>query len=164
MSDQPTRGASPRPGRKDLRPRRGTGISLLVLQVLVAASALAGGAALVLGALVPELATVLSPPTAYLEGSPFSSYLVPGLVLGLVVGGTHAVAFLLGITRSDLTLLAAAVAAIALLIWVFVQMVYIPFSFLQAIYFAVALAEAVLTMLALGLLGAITRAPGTSAT
>lgn len=127
-------------------------VSLLALQAFVAVTALAGGAALILGALNPELATVLSPPAAYLEGSPFASYLLPGLLLAVVVGGTQAVAFLLGLRRSDVGLLGAATAAIALLIWVFVQMMFIPFSFLQAIYFAVGIAEIGLVLLALGIL------------
>lgn len=136
----------------DTAPARIVRDSLLVLQAMVAVTAIAGGAALIVGSLFPELATVLSPPTAYLEGSPFSSYLVPGLLLAVIVGGTQVVAFLLELTRNDLRLPAAAVAAIALLIWVFVQMVFIPFSFLQAIYFAVGIAETGLIMLALGIL------------
>jgi hypothetical protein len=133
-------------------PPRLARVSLLVLQALVAVTAIAGGAALVLSALNPELATVLSPPTTYLEGSPFSSYLVPGLLLAIVVGGTQAAAFLLGVTRSDLSLLGGATAAIALLIWVFVQMMFIPFSFLQALYFGVGIAETGLVLIALGIL------------
>ena len=61
-------------------------------------------------------------------------------------------AFLLGVTRSDLGLLGAATAAIALLIWVFVQMMFIPFSFLQALYFAFGIAETGLVLVALGIL------------
>ena len=133
-------------------PSRFPRVGLLVLQALVAVTAVAGGAALILGALNPELATILSPPAAYLEGSPFSSYLVPGLLLAIVVGGTQAVAFLLGLTRSDLWLLGAATAAFALLIWVFVQMMFIPFSFLQALYFGFGIAETGLVLLALGIL------------
>ena len=128
-------------------------IGLLVLLALVAVTALAGGIALILGALNPELATVLSPPLDYLSGTPFSSYLVPGLVLAVVIGGLHALAFVLGIRRNDLDLVAAATAGMALLIWVFVQMIYIPFSFLQAVYVAFGLAEIGTIMLSLGILG-----------
>jgi hypothetical protein len=138
-------------------PRQFARVSLLVLQALVAVTAIAGGAALTLAALNPDLATVLSPPMEYLEGSPFSSYLLPGMLLAIVVGGTQVAAFLLGVTRSDLSLPGAATAAIALLIWVFVQMVFIPFSFLQAIYFAVGIAETGLVLLALGILRRPTR-------
>lgn len=127
-------------------------VSLLVLLALVAVTAIAGGIALIVGALNPQLATVLNPPVDYLTGTPFSSYLVPGLVLALVIGGLHAVAFALGIRRNELDLLGAAVAGMALLIWVFVQMIYIPFSFLQAVYVALGLAEIGVIMLALGIL------------
>jgi hypothetical protein len=54
--------------------------------------------------------------------------------------------------RHDRWVLAGAIAAFDALIWIFVQMVFIPFSFLQAFYFAFGLAEAGLVMLGLGLL------------
>jgi hypothetical protein len=157
MSTQSVAGTPPT--RHRAIPPRATRVSLLALQGLVALSAALGGAVLVVSALAPELSTVLSPPTEYLSGSPFSSYLAPGLLLALVVGGTQALAFVLGIARSDLTLPAAAVAAIGLLIWVFVQMVFIPFSFLQAIYFLVAVAEICLVLFALGILRPRARLP-----
>ena len=125
---------------------------LLVTAALIGVTALAGGAALVLGSLDPGLATILSPPAEYLEGSPFGSYLVPGLILGLVLGGLHLAVFVLILRRSRWWVLAGAVAAFDVLIWIFVQMVIIPFSFLQAAYFALGALEAGLVMLALGVL------------
>lgn len=125
---------------------------LLLTTIVIGLSALAGGAALVIGSVDPSLATVLSPPREYLEGSPFGSYLVPGIILGLVLGGLHLVAFALIVRRSRWWVLAGAVAAFDTLIWIFVQMVIIPFSFLQAAYFALGAAEAGLVMLALGIL------------
>src|SRR4051794_11803542 len=101
--------------------------SLLVLQALVGLTALAGGGALILGTINSRLGTVLTPPVVYLEGSPFSSYLLPGLLLAVVVGGTQICAFVMGLTRNPFGLPAAAAAAIGLLIWVFVQMMFIPF-------------------------------------
>lgn len=44
-----------------------------------------------------------------------------------------------------------AVAGFGLLIWIFVQMMFIPFSPLQAIYFAAGLAEVGFVLLGLGL-------------
>lgn len=132
--------------------QRVTRSSLLVLQAFVAVTAAGGGVALILGALDPQLATVLSPPAVYLQSSPFSSYLLPGLLLAVIVGGSQAVAFLLGLRRHALDVPAAAIAAIALLIWVFVQMIFIPFSFLQALYFAFGIAELCLILLTLGIL------------
>lgn len=127
-------------------------IGLLISTIVVGVTAVAGGAALIVGSVSPSLATVLSPPVEYLEGSPFSSYLIPGVILALVLGGLHLVVFVLVLRRHDRWVLAGAVAAFDALIWIFVQMVFIPFSFLQAFYFAFGLAEAGLVMLALGIL------------
>ena len=131
---------------------RATRITLLVVEAFVAVTAIAGGLTLVVGALVPDLATVLSPPVEYLEGSLFSSYLVPALVLALVLGGIHALAFVLLLRRRPSALLASAAAGYAALIWIFVQMMLIPFSFLQAVYFIAGTVELGLVMLLLGLL------------
>jgi hypothetical protein len=125
---------------------------LLVTTLVVGLTALAGGAALVVGSVDSSLATVLSPPLEYLEGSPFGSYLAPGIILAVVLGGLHLVAFVLVLRRHDRWILAGAVAGFDALIWIFVQMVFIPFSFLQAFYFVCGLAEVGLVMLAVGVL------------
>lgn len=125
---------------------------LLILTAFVAVTAFLGGLALTLGALVPSMATVLSPPPDYLIGTPFTSYLLPGLALALVVGGSHAVAFMLLLRRHPRADLLTSVAAFGVIIWIFIQMIYIPFSVLQAVYFAAGLAEVGLVMLRLGLL------------
>jgi len=134
------------------RAGRGIRITLMVATGFVAVTALAGGTALVVGSLAPDLATVLSPPAEYLEGSPFGSYLVPGLVLGLVLGGVHLVAFVLLARRHPRALLAAVVAGYAAVIWIVVQMTIIPFSPLQAVYVVMGLVEIGLVLLALGIL------------
>jgi hypothetical protein len=53
--------------------------------------------------------------------------------------------------------LASAVAAFAVLIWIFIQMIYIPFSFLQAVYFIAGVAEAGLVMVRLDLFERLAR-------
>jgi hypothetical protein len=120
-------------------------------QAFVALTAIAGGSALIIGSLLPQTATAIIPPDDYLLGTPFSTYLIPGMVLALVVGGLHVAAFALEMAHSSWRTIAAATAGFALLIWIFVQMVFIPFSFLQAIYFVAGLAEIGLVMLTLGL-------------
>ena len=127
--------------------------ALLTVLALVSITAFLGGLALVIGALAPSLATVLSPPAAYLADTPFSSYLLPGLLLAVVIGGLHAVAFVMVLRRHPWADLASAVAAFAVLIWIFVQMIYIPFSFLQAVYFVAGVVEAGLVMVRLDLFG-----------
>ena len=119
-------------------------VSMLTVQAFVAVTAITGGAALILGAVNPGLATVLNPPAEYLVGTPFTSYAIPGIILAL--------GFVLGVLRSRWSLIGAAAGAFAVLVWIFVQMVFIPFSVLQAVYFASGLAEAGLVMLALGIL------------
>lgn len=127
-------------------------IALLVAQAFVAITALAGGIALIVGSLDPTLASVVIPPREYLEGSPFSSYLVPGSVLIVAVAGVHAAAFAATIFSSRWSMRLSATGGFACAIWIFVQMIYIPFSFLQALYFTIGLAELGLTMVLLGIL------------
>ena len=135
-----------------MNPQQATRSTLLVIEAFVAVTAFAGGLALTLGAMIPDLSMVITPPAEYLEGSPFSSYLVPGLVLALVLGGLNAIAFVLLLQRRPSALFAAATAGYAAIIWIFVQMMVIPFSFLQAVYFIAGAVELGLVMLLLGLL------------
>ena len=126
-----------------------TRMLLLILHAFVAVTALAGGSVLVASAMT-QWETFFVPPLADLEGSPFDSYLLPGLALGGVLGGVHVLAFVLLVRRSAWAALAAVVAGYAALIWIFVQMMFIPFNFLQAVYLAAGLAEVGLVLLVLG--------------
>jgi len=128
---------------------RGIRLALLLTQAFVALTALAGGAVLMIGALDAGFSSSWTPPAAYLEGSPFSSYLVPGVILAVVVGGGHVFAFAELERRRPWALLAAAAAGFALLVWIFVQMALIPFSVLQAVYFGAGLLEIGLVLLLL---------------
>ncbi|MET3905189.1 hypothetical protein ABIE35_003783 [Paenarthrobacter sp. 4246] len=127
---------------------------LLTVQGLVAVTSIAGGLVMAVGswpgvdrsALPPEIQL----PEEYLSGSPFSSYLVPGLLLAVVVGGLHGLAFILHLRRGAFASLAAAAAGYSILVWIFVQMALIPFSALQAAYFGAGLAEVGLLLLLLG--------------
>ena len=122
-------------------------VPLLVLQGFLALTSFAGGMALMFG---PSLGPLgITPPAELLEGTAFDSYLLPGLILVAVVGGTHLVAFLLLRQRRRSAPAVAAIAGFGLLIWVFVQMIVIPFSFLQAVYFGCGLLELVLVLLLL---------------
>lgn len=127
-------------------------IVLTVLTSLVGITAIAGGVALIIGAVSSSTAGGVVPDRSYLGGSPFASYIVPGLVLAVIVGGTHLLAALLVGRGSPAGPVATSIAAFGLLIWIFVQMMFIPFSVLQAIYFAVGMAELGFVLLGLGLL------------
>jgi hypothetical protein len=61
-------------------------IMLVVIEALVGLGALAGGIAILTGVFGQWL------PTAWLQGTPFSDYTIPGLILLLVIGGGMLVA------------------------------------------------------------------------
>jgi len=141
---------------------RGIRLTLTFVAGFVALTAFAGGAALIVGSLVPALSTVLVPPADYLLNSPFASYALPGLVLFLVVGGSQAFASIACAVRWPWAPAAIAVAGFSCLIWIFVQMIFIPFSPLQAVYFILGLLELGLLLLALGVahpMGVLRAAP-----
>ena len=124
------------------------------------------------GAVIAIAANGGGMPLAYLEGSPFDSYLVPGLVLGLIVGGTQLAGAVGLVLRRNWALLASAVAGFGMLIWIFVEIAMIrQYSVLQTAYFALGGLEIILVLGMLGLVpklvsGAATEIvrPGTHAT
>ncbi|MGO4535906.1 hypothetical protein [Leifsonia sp. 2MCAF36] len=128
-------------------------IVLTILTATIGLTAVAGGLALVIGAVTASTSGGIVPDRAFLENGPFSSYVAPGLLLAVIVGGTHLLASVLVGRGSQAGSFAVAVAGFGLLIWIFVQMMVIPFSPLQAIYFAAALAELGLLLLSMGLVG-----------
>ncbi|WP_309073338.1 hypothetical protein [Paenarthrobacter sp.] len=129
-------------------------VMLLTVQASVAATSIAGGLVMAVGSWPGVDKSALPPglqlPEEYLEGSPFSTYLVPGLLLAIIVGGSHTLAFVLLLRRRGLASVAAATAGYSILVWIFVQMALIPFSALQAVYFGAGLAEVGLLLLLLG--------------
>lgn len=127
-------------------------IPLLMIQGFVALTAFAGGAALIAGSVSPDAGLAIVPPPEYLQGSPFDSYVVPGVILAMVLGGVHLVAFVMLVRRHRWAHFTAAAAGFDALIWIFVQMVYIPFSPLQAVYFLAGIAELGLLLVGLGVL------------
>lgn len=91
-------------------------------------------------------------PLAYLEGTPFTSYLVAGLILGLVVGSTQGVAAIATHRRHPGGLLAATVAGFGITIWIFVEIAITGYSWLQSIYLTLDIGEVALVLVLLGIL------------
>lgn len=60
---------------------KGVRLALVVLELFVVVSAIAGGIALLRGTFIQGI------PVAWLAGTPFSDYTVPGLVLAVVIAG-----------------------------------------------------------------------------
>ena len=91
---------------------------------------------------------------SWLEGTVFKSYLIPGLILALVIGGVTILAGVLLIMRKNGAIEAAAASGFGLLIWLFTEMYIltaISGSFLHAIFFTEALVILIATMILLRL-------------
>ncbi|AXH36085.1 hypothetical protein DVJ78_12255 [Humibacter sp. BT305] len=117
-----------------------------------------GAVSAVAGALMGALFDGAGVPVEYLAGSPFTSYLVPGLILGLVVGGSQAVAALAVIWRTRTALLVAAVAGFGMLIWIFTELAIIgEYSWLQTFYFALGALQLIAVLALLGIAPRIVR-------
>lgn len=97
----------------------------------------------------------------FLEGSPFDSYLWPGVILLVVVGGTQLLAFVLLVMRRGSAPFWTAVAGFAMVIWIVAEQLlfhvpdvsggWILLPVLQVVYSAVGLAELGCVLALLGL-------------
>lgn len=121
---------------------------LVVLLIFDAVSAF-GGAVL---AIICNGAGV---PPEILAGTWFPSFLAPGLILGIIVGGTHAAAAFGLLTRRQWALLASTIAGFAMLIWIFTELAIIGYSWLQSLYFGLGALELILVFALLGISPAI---------
>jgi len=105
-------------GRKTLR------LGLETLLGFLAINAFAGG--------LYGMAGAKAVPVEWLEGSWFSSYFVPGLILFAVVGGTCALAAIAMFARWNLALELAALAGSVVIVWLAIEVAVIGFvSWLQ---------------------------------
>lgn len=108
--------------------------------MLLGIGALAGGLALVTR---PD-GSVMQFDTALLAGSPFSDYLIPGLVLGGLFGIGSLVVAAMGLRRSRLAPFLAFAIGCAQMIWISVELAIIQeFSFLHPACFGLGLVIAV---------------------
>ncbi len=89
-------------------------------------------------------------PVSMLEGSPFTDFFWPGLILSGVIGLGHFLALVMGLKRHRLFEPAAAAMGLGLIIWLFVQVNMIGGGhWLQILYFALGTAEVSLAVLLL---------------
>lgn len=102
----------------------------------------------------------LGMPMEALEGSPFTSFALPALVLIAVVGGTQSLATGPLIARRESALLWSGVAGLGMLIWIFVETVVIRGgSWLQVLYFATGTLQIALVLALLGVVAWLPRRP-----
>lgn len=112
-------------------------VPLLVLAVFTALGAFAGGVGLLLA---PD-GHLLGWSVNMLEGTPFSDYTAPGLMLLVVLGGGHAAAAILLLGKRRTAPLWIAVAGVSLSVWILTQLVLIGFFWLQAVMLTIGLVE-----------------------
>ena len=107
-------------------------VLLIVLSLFLAITAFGGGIQLLTGFYVP--------PVEMLAGSPFTDYTVPGLALGLIVGGSALTAAVFLIRKNIFASLASASAGVTVMTFEFVEVLAIgfpegPAGFMQLLYF-----------------------------
>jgi hypothetical protein len=111
---------------------KSTRILLVVLTSFLALTAFGGGVQLLVGFYIP--------PAEMLNGSIFKDFTVPGLALGIIVGGSALFAAILSIRKSKFSLSASIAAGLAIMFFEFVEMLIIgspvgPARFMQIFYF-----------------------------
>jgi len=116
--------------------RRPIGVWILVVLLgIQGLGGLAGGLALT----VKPDGSIVQMPLSYLKNSPFSDFLVPGLILLLVLGVLPLAAVAgLWLRRAWGWYTAFAVGC-ALMIWILVEITIVPFSWLQPVFGVVGL-------------------------
>lgn len=117
--------------------------ALLVACWFTGLTALAGGLELMIWPRGNEL----MPPPSMLEGTPFATFFVPGLLLAAVVGGLNVAAAVLVRRRHRFAARAAFVAGGALCVWIVVQMLMLrAFSWLHGLYLAIGVITVVMAL------------------
>jgi hypothetical protein len=114
------------------------GAILFVANLFIALTAIFGGIALAMG--------IDKFPADWLVGTPFRSYLIPGLILTVVVGGSAAVASIVALRGAAAGALISMFSGAILLGWLAGERLILPpaafpaqFSWLEAIYIAIGL-------------------------
>jgi len=107
-------------------------VLLIVLNIFLALTAFGGGIQLLVGFYIP--------PVEMLNGSPFKDFTIPGLALGIIVGGSALFAAILWIRKSKFAIPASVAAGLVIMFFEFVEALIIgspagPARFMQILYF-----------------------------
>ena len=90
-------------------------------------------------------------PPEWIEGTVFASYFWPGIILGIIVGGSQALTLVAHFRRYTLAWGLHGAAGLIMMIWVFVEIaIILVWSPLHGIYFATGIIQTTLAVLALG--------------
>jgi peptidoglycan/LPS O-acetylase OafA/YrhL len=119
-------------------------IALAILDIFLGVTAIGGGVGLLLG--------LNAPPVEMLAGSPFKDYVIPGLALLVLVGGSGMVAGILTLRRHPLAPLASGAVGLMIIVFEIVEVFAIGSDpgaarTLQIFYFSLGLLIVVLAFL-----------------
>ena len=92
-----------------------------VISVLLAILLLFTGVISVISGIVMIATNGMGMPLAFLEGTAFTSYLIPGLILLIIIAGVTLLAGILLVKKKKGALEAAAASGFGLLIWLFTE-------------------------------------------
>jgi hypothetical protein len=107
---------------------------LLVLLFFIGFGGIAGG--------IGVMKEVLPFPEVWLQGTPFHSYFFPGMILSLVVGGSHLAAGFTLLWHPSMARIASLIAGLILTGWIIGELALIGFQApIQVSFTAVGLAE-----------------------
>lgn len=118
---------------------------LFGLHLFVGIGALAGGLAAITNPFGP-----MGMPTEPLKNSPFSNYLIPGIILFVIIGLGNIISAIMFRFKSRYQGYISSIFSWALMIWIIVQCIILKsIVSLHVIYFIIGLIEAVLSMIIL---------------
>lgn len=116
-------------------------ISLIVIEFFNGLSGLAGG----FGLISDPSAASLGMEQAWLEGTPFNNFLIPGIILFVFNGMGNILAAFLSIRKHSYFPFAAVFFGTGMMIWIVSQVAFIGYkNFLQPLYFSTGLIQTLL--------------------
>src|SRR6266571_5551081 len=98
---------------------KGIRFALVIIEAFIGLGAIGGGIALLIGAFAQWL------PVTFLQGTPFSDYTIPGLVLTFVVGGGMLLAAATLFLRREWVVLLSAAMGLIMIGWEIVEVAII---------------------------------------
>ncbi len=125
---------------------KGIRIALAVIEACIGLGAIGGGIALLIGAMGQWL------PVAFLQGTSFSDYIIPGLILTVVVGGGMLLAAATQFIAREWAMLLSAAMGLILIGWEIVEVAIID-RYAQAVVPSTVVQQALFSVLGLVIIG-----------
>jgi hypothetical protein len=125
---------------------KGIRITLVVIEACSGLGAIGGGIALLIGAMGQWL------PVAFLQGTPFSDYSIPGLILTVVVGGGMLLAAATQFIEREWAVLLSAAMGLILIGWEIVEVAIID-RYAQAVVPSTVVQQVLFSVLGLVIIG-----------